>query len=164
MNSLMKWCKTILAFTAKVKSARAFFSSLLCAIIACNHLLFFKISSNFVHFCSNFQIFCPFFAIFNIFPLFCSFSEKSPALFEKIGPVYTLLSFWKLLYLKSSRFFLRKWFFIFLDLKISSKTTQSTSSSSVIKSMTFYFFPFLTHLNQILVFQCLSLSLLILLL
>ena len=37
---------------------RTFSSSLLCAIIARNHLLFFKIFSNFVHFCPVFQIFC----------------------------------------------------------------------------------------------------------
>ena len=34
------------------------------------HLPFFKMLSNFVHFCPNFQIFCPF------FPIFCPFSEK----------------------------------------------------------------------------------------
>ena len=50
---------------------RAYFSSLLCAIIARNHLLFFKIFSNFVHFCPNFQVFCP----FSTFP--CPFFEKS---------------------------------------------------------------------------------------
>ena len=38
---------------------RAFCSSLLCAIIARNHLPIFKIFSNIVHFCSYFQIFCP---------------------------------------------------------------------------------------------------------
>ena len=43
---------------------RAYSSSLLRAIIACNHLPFFKIFSNFVHFCPNFQIFCPFLALF----------------------------------------------------------------------------------------------------
>ena len=35
-------------------------NSVLSAIIACNHLPFFKTFSNFVHFCPNFQIFCPF--------------------------------------------------------------------------------------------------------
>ena len=54
--------------------ARAFCSSLLCAIIACSHLPFFKIFSNFVHFCPNFQIFCPFLPILNIFmPFFALF-------------------------------------------------------------------------------------------
>ena len=43
---------------------RAYSSGLLRAIIACNHLPFFKIFSNFVHFCPNFQIFSPFFALF----------------------------------------------------------------------------------------------------
>ena len=53
--------------------SRAFSSSLLRAIIAFNHLPFFKIFSNFVNFCPNFQIFCPFLSFFNIF---CPFSEK----------------------------------------------------------------------------------------
>ena len=35
-------------------------SSLLHGVIACNHLLFPKIFSNFVYFCPHFQIFCPF--------------------------------------------------------------------------------------------------------
>ena len=39
---------------------RAFSSSLLHVIIACNHLPFLKIFSNIVYFCLNFQIFCPF--------------------------------------------------------------------------------------------------------
>ena len=39
---------------------RAYSSSLLCVIIAYNHLPFFKIISNFVHFCANFLIFYPF--------------------------------------------------------------------------------------------------------
>ena len=47
---------------------RAFSSSLLRAIIARNHLLFFKIFSNFVHFCPNFQIFCPFLTFFLSWP------------------------------------------------------------------------------------------------
>ena len=46
-------------------------SSLLRAIIACNHLLLLEIFSNFVHFCPNFQIFCPFSTFL------CPFSEKS---------------------------------------------------------------------------------------
>ena len=40
---------------------RAYSNSLMRVKIACNHLPFFKIFSNFVHFCPNFQIFCPFF-------------------------------------------------------------------------------------------------------
>ena len=39
---------------------RSFSSSFLQAIIARNQLPFFKIFSNFGHFCPNFQIFCPF--------------------------------------------------------------------------------------------------------
>ena len=63
----------------KIKG-RAFSSSLLRAIIAHNHLLFFKIFSNFVYFCPNFQIFCPFLPFLEIFLLlFCPFSEKSHA-------------------------------------------------------------------------------------
>ena len=52
---------------------RAFSSSLLRAIVARNHLPFFKIFSNLVHFCPNFQIFCPFLTFF------CLFSGKSHA-------------------------------------------------------------------------------------
>ena len=43
---------------------RAFSSSLLCAIVAHNHLPFFKIFSNIVHFCPNFQIFFLFLTFF----------------------------------------------------------------------------------------------------
>ena len=39
---------------------RAHSSSLLRVIITCDHLPFFKIFLNFVHFCPDFQIFCPF--------------------------------------------------------------------------------------------------------
>ena len=51
-------------------TTRAFSSSLLRAIITRNHLPFFKIFSNFEHFCPDFQIFCPFFLLFNIFAPF----------------------------------------------------------------------------------------------
>ena len=57
---------------------RTFSSSLLRAIIACNYLTFFKIFSNFVHFCSSFQIFWPFsgqILFQNIFR-FCTFLFK----------------------------------------------------------------------------------------
>ena len=47
--------------------SRAYSNSLLRAIVARNHLPFFKIFSNFVHFCPNFQIFNPFLPLFNIF-------------------------------------------------------------------------------------------------
>ena len=46
---------------------RAFSSSLLRAIVACNHLPFFKIFSNLVHFYPNFQIFCRFLTFFAFF-------------------------------------------------------------------------------------------------
>ena len=52
---------------------RAFFSSLMRAIIERSHLPFIKNVSNFVHFCPNFQIFCPFLPFFTFF---CPFSEK----------------------------------------------------------------------------------------
>ena len=60
---------------------RAFFSSLLHVIIACSHLPFFKIFSNFVRYCPNFQMFCPFLPFFNIlfvfFALFSFFALSS---------------------------------------------------------------------------------------
>ena len=40
--------------------SRVYSSSLLGAIIARNHLPFFKIFSDFIYFSTNFQIFCPF--------------------------------------------------------------------------------------------------------
>ena len=40
--------------------SRVYSSSLLGAIIARNHLPFFKIFSNFIYFSTNFQVFCPF--------------------------------------------------------------------------------------------------------
>ena len=52
---------------------RAYSTSLSRAIIARNHLPFFKIFSNFIHFCPNFQIIC------SSLPFFCPFSEKSHA-------------------------------------------------------------------------------------
>ena len=52
---------------------RVFSSSLLRAIVARSHLLFFKIFSNLVNFCLNFQIFCP------LLTFFCLFSRKSHA-------------------------------------------------------------------------------------
>ena len=56
---------------------RAFSSSLLRAIIARNHLLFFKIFLNFVYFCRNFQILYIFLSFLNILlPFFCAFSEN----------------------------------------------------------------------------------------
>ena len=46
---------------------RAFSSSLLNAIVACNHLPFFKIFSNLVHFYPNFQILCLFLTFLCLF-------------------------------------------------------------------------------------------------
>ena len=43
---------------------RAFSSSLMRTIVTRNHLPFFKIFPNLVHFCPNFQIFCPFLTFF----------------------------------------------------------------------------------------------------
>ena len=54
------WKPTI--FEPKI---RAYSSSLMCVIVACMGLPFFKIFSNFVHFCPNFQIFCPFLPFFS---------------------------------------------------------------------------------------------------
>ena len=45
-------------------SKRAFSSSLIRAIVTRNHLPFFKIFPNLVHFGPNFQIFCPFLTFF----------------------------------------------------------------------------------------------------
>ena len=55
----------------KTNGARAYSSSVLHEIIAPNHLPFFKIFSNFIHFFPNFQIFCPFSKFLFLF------SEKS---------------------------------------------------------------------------------------
>ena len=62
------------------KVPTTFPSSLLSELISHNHLPFFKIFSNFVHFCPNFHIFFPFLLFFNFFffsPFFVLFSEKS---------------------------------------------------------------------------------------
>ena len=70
---------------------RAFPSSLLCVILASNYLPFFKIFSNFVHFCSNFQIFCPF---LTLFPPFLPFFWKITCmpLLSKTGPDLQILA------------------------------------------------------------------------
>ena len=66
----------------KRNGVRAYSSSLLHAIITQKHLLFFKIFSSFVHFCSNFQIFFPFSTFL------CPFSEKSQPMpfISRVGP------------------------------------------------------------------------------
>ena len=60
----------ILFFVILKLLRRAYSSSLLRVIIACNHLPFLKIFSNFVYFYQNFQVFCPFSTFC------CPFSEK----------------------------------------------------------------------------------------
>ena len=67
-------------------SFRTFSSSLLHVIIAHNHLPFFKIFSNFAHFCPNFQIFCPFLTFFCPFLSFFWKLACMPLLSRK-GPV-----------------------------------------------------------------------------
>ena len=72
-------------YSLLVMLGRAYSSSLLRAmraIIARNHLLIFKLFSNFVHFCPNFQIFCPFLPFFGII-------TRMPLL-SRIGPVRVL--------------------------------------------------------------------------
>ena len=64
----------IITKSNKPNGVRVYSSSLLHVIITHNHLLFFKIFWNFVHFCPNSQIFFP----FSIF--LSSFSEKSQLL------------------------------------------------------------------------------------
>ena len=48
-------------------SFRAYSSCSMHAIVARMGLPFFKVFSNFVHFCPKFQIFCPFFPFFTLF-------------------------------------------------------------------------------------------------
>ena len=86
-----------IAFTGRTPALyiRTFSSSLLRAIIARNHLLFFKIISNFEHFCPNFQIFCcflPFLAFFCIFLPFFWKIERMPSL-SVIAPIHFELTF-----------------------------------------------------------------------
>ena len=47
-----------------MEACRAYSSCFMDAIGACMRLPFFKIFSNFIHFCPNFQIFSPFFPFF----------------------------------------------------------------------------------------------------
>ena len=58
----------------------AFSSSLLHAITTRNHLPFYKIFSNLIHFCPNFEIFCPF---LTFFPLFSGKSHARPNFLEQ---------------------------------------------------------------------------------
>ena len=54
------WLLVLIDLINKLYHIRAYSSSLLCAIIAHNHLPIFKIFSNFVHFCPNFKYFALF--------------------------------------------------------------------------------------------------------
>ena len=54
------WLLVLTDLINKLYHIRAYSSSLLCAIITHNHLPFFKIFSNFVHFCQNFKYFALF--------------------------------------------------------------------------------------------------------
>ena len=67
--------------------SRASSNSLLCAIIARNHLPIFKTFSNFLNFCPNFQILCQFLPLFNVFcPFFALFMKNHPhTLLSRIG-------------------------------------------------------------------------------
>ena len=75
-----------------------FSSSLFRAIVAPNHLAFFKILSNLVHFCLNFQIFCPFLTVFFVVVFFCKMTCIPDFLEYVLGNllkvlVYLLLDF-----------------------------------------------------------------------
>ena len=63
-----------------VHYTRAYSSCFMLAIVAGTRLPFFKIFSNFVHFCRNFQIFCPF------LPFFWQIARMP--LLSRISPVY----------------------------------------------------------------------------
>ena len=67
---------------------RVYSSSLLCSIVGRNRLPFFKIYSNFVHFCPNSQMFCPF---FNISVLFFWKITPTPLLF-RMGPAQIIFT------------------------------------------------------------------------
>ena len=108
---------------------RAFPSSLLCVILASNYLPFFKIFSNFVHFCSNFQIFCPFFVfLFFFFPFFWKIAHMP--LLSRIGPARLIDIYinsnswtnfpWKLYLVQKHKTFEE------VDLKICKKQEQKT--------------------------------------
>ena len=85
--------KTKASQNNNIELYRAFCSSLLHAIIAHNHLPFFKTFLNFVYFCLNFQIFCP---ILTFFYPFLSFFWKIACmpLLSRIGPgIYKYILF-----------------------------------------------------------------------
>ena len=62
--SWISWFCFVKKQAVRLSDRRACSSCFMHAIIARMRLSFFKIFSNFVHFCPNFQIFCPFFALF----------------------------------------------------------------------------------------------------
>ena len=72
---------------------RAFSSSLLHAIISHNHLPFFKIFSNFVHFCWNFRILYSFMPLLTFVYPVLSFSWKilCMSLLSRKGPALPLI-------------------------------------------------------------------------
>ena len=84
-NDINSGCRHNTGCRQDANRIRAYYSSLLRAIIARSHLLFFKIFSNFVYFWPNFHIFCPFLPFFNIFLLFFWKIARMPLL-SRIGP------------------------------------------------------------------------------
>ena len=86
-NLIFSWQTFHLPFALSL--VRDFSSNLLHAIILCNHLPFFKVFSNFVHFCPNFQIFCPFCPFWTFFRPFLPFFWKISCmpLLSRIGTV-----------------------------------------------------------------------------
>ena len=113
----------------KLKSHdRAYPSCFMHAIVARMRLPFFKIFSNFVHFCSNFQIFYPFFAFFFFFPFFWKIAHMP--LLSRIGPARLIDIYinsnswtnfpWKLYLVQKHKTFEE------VDLKICKKQEQKT--------------------------------------
>ena len=94
LKSIYDQASFLISFS--LHSFSSFSSSWLNAIIACNHLPFFKIFSNFVLFCPNFQIFCPFSPFFNIFWSFGALFLKITRmpLLSRICPDYFSISFY----------------------------------------------------------------------
>ena len=78
---------------------RALSSSLLRAIVAHNHLPFFKIFSNLIHLCLNFQIICSLL----IFFLFFCFSRKSHTCTLLYFEFNQIILFWKVFKINKNR-------------------------------------------------------------
>ena len=81
---------------------RAYSSCFMHAIVACMRLPFFKLLSNFVHFCPNFQIFCPF---HSFLPFFWKITLMS--LLSRIGPDMDMRKsvFWHILQVVSYKYY-----------------------------------------------------------